>query len=494
MVARAAREQAARERERERIDHVAGLVHVAHRGHRQQRAEDLLAQDRRVGREIGHEPRRAEPALGAAPRPRPPRAPRPSRRSARTRSCASRSITGGTSVANSSAWPTSSTRIAPASRSSERVRRRLVHEHPRGRGALLAGVAERRVHDLRHHLVEVGVGVHDHAVLAAHLGHDPLHVALALGRLRGGAQDLEPDGARAGEGDHVHARVAHQRGPRLAVAGQQRQRVARHAGRVERVDERSGARGRLLGRLQHRGVPGRQRRGGHAARESRAGSSRARSRRPRRAARSASCCARPAPGRARGPRPARAPRARSTRGSRSPRTRRRPPPATASRTRAPAGRPARAAARAGSGRRRGSTCGPLGGGAGAPLAEAALCGLDRGGGVLLRRARCMGHHALRARPGRWSRRPLGAAVAADQTGTCSGSSRVERRAAPPAAIRAPVRAGARGPARSGSSRRCQQLLERGAALLLAEEGLVRGVLQQPPHEVRHAGDQSPTGQ
>ena len=211
--------------------------------------------------------RRAEPALGGQPGLGLREHLRPSRRSARTRSCASRSITGGTSVAKRSAWPTSSTPDRARQPLQERVRRRLVHEHARGRGALLAGVAERRVHDLRHDVVEVGVGVHDHAVLSAHLGHDPLHVALALGRLGGGAQDLEPDGARAGEGDHVHARVAHERGPHLAVAGKERERVARHAGRVERLDERAGARGRLLGRLQHRRVPGRERGGGHAARD-----------------------------------------------------------------------------------------------------------------------------------------------------------------------------------------------------------------------------------
>ena len=36
---------------------------------------------------------------------------------------------------------------------------------------------------------------------------------------------------------------------------------------MERVDERAGARGRLLGRLQHRRVAGRERGGGHAARD-----------------------------------------------------------------------------------------------------------------------------------------------------------------------------------------------------------------------------------
>ncbi len=65
----------------------------------------------------------------------------------------------------------------------QRVGDRLVDEHARGRRALLAGVDERARHDRRHDVVEVGVGVDDHAVLAAHLGHDALEVALA-GRAR----------------------------------------------------------------------------------------------------------------------------------------------------------------------------------------------------------------------------------------------------------------------------------------------------------------------
>ena len=52
----------------------------------------------------------------------------------------------------------------------QRVGDRLVDEHARRGRALLAGVGERRVDDPRDDVVEVGVAVDDHAVLAAHLG------------------------------------------------------------------------------------------------------------------------------------------------------------------------------------------------------------------------------------------------------------------------------------------------------------------------------------
>ena len=55
----------------------------------------------------------------------------------------------------------------------------LVHERAARGAALLAREAERRVGERGDGVVEVGVGVDDHAVLAAHLGDDALEVALA---------------------------------------------------------------------------------------------------------------------------------------------------------------------------------------------------------------------------------------------------------------------------------------------------------------------------
>jgi hypothetical protein len=80
-------------------------------------------------------------------------------------------MTGGTSTPKVSAWPTTSTSTEPAKRSEQRVGDRLVDEDARGRRALLAGVDEGARDDRGHGVVEVGVGVDDHAVLAAHLGH-----------------------------------------------------------------------------------------------------------------------------------------------------------------------------------------------------------------------------------------------------------------------------------------------------------------------------------
>ena len=60
----------------------------------------------------------------------------------------------------------------------ERVVDVVDDDDPRRGGALLARVAERALHDRGHRVVEVGVGVDDDRVLAAHLGDDPLHVAL----------------------------------------------------------------------------------------------------------------------------------------------------------------------------------------------------------------------------------------------------------------------------------------------------------------------------
>ena len=103
----------------------------------------------------------------------------------------------------------------------QRVGDPLVHERARRGRALLAGEAERGVGERGDDVVEVGVGVDDHAVLAAHLGHDALEVPLAGRELGGGLEDLEPDRAGAGERDRVHAGVRDERRADVALAGQE---------------------------------------------------------------------------------------------------------------------------------------------------------------------------------------------------------------------------------------------------------------------------------
>jgi hypothetical protein len=73
------------------------------------------------------------------------------------------------------------------------VRDRLVHEH-----AARPSTSGRRrrtpTRRARARLVQVGVRVHDHAVLAAHLGHDTLHVALARSGARACSTISSPTG------------------------------------------------------------------------------------------------------------------------------------------------------------------------------------------------------------------------------------------------------------------------------------------------------------
>ena len=67
--------------------------------------------------------------------------------------------------------------------------------------------------------------------------------------------------ARAGEGDHGHVRVAHERSARrLAVAVHDVDDAVRHAGLVEELDEALREERRVLGRLQHDGVAAHERR------------------------------------------------------------------------------------------------------------------------------------------------------------------------------------------------------------------------------------------
>ena len=149
----------------------------------------------------------------------------------------------------------------------ELVGDRLVHEHPRGRRALLTGVHERRGDDPGDRLVQIRVRVDDHAVLAAELRHHALQMPLSGRDLRRRAGDLHPDRHRPGERDRVHPGVGHERRAGVALSGQQRDRRRRHSAGAERLHEHQRASRRLLGRLEHDRVAGGERRGGHPARD-----------------------------------------------------------------------------------------------------------------------------------------------------------------------------------------------------------------------------------
>src|SRR3954470_8950636 len=266
---RVAREQAGGERERGAVERVAGGLDVPDPLDGQQRAEDLLVDDRRVGGQVGGQRGDGEPAaVGHLARLR--------------RDAAVLLRLGGVAGHALLRLLLDHRRhvgvelrgladLEPLDRAGEavdqRVVDRLVREHPRRGRALLAREHERAGDDRGHDLVEVGIGVDDHRVLAAHLRDHALEVTLALEHLGGRPDDLQPDLVGAGEGDRVHAGVLHQRGADVALARQQRERVRRHARLAQRLDQhRRAARG-LLGRLEDHRVAGGQPRGGHAERD-----------------------------------------------------------------------------------------------------------------------------------------------------------------------------------------------------------------------------------
>ena len=140
-----------------------------------------------------------------------------------------------------------------------------MNEHPGGRGAFLTRVDERRGDDPRHRLVEIRVGVDDHAVLASELGHHLLEVTLAGDHLGGGTNDLQAHRLRSRERDRLHVAMANERGADIALAGQQRDCLGRDSARAQRLHDAQSAPGRLLGGLEHDRVAGGERPRGHPA-------------------------------------------------------------------------------------------------------------------------------------------------------------------------------------------------------------------------------------
>ncbi len=90
---------------------------------------------------------------------------------------------------------------------------------------------------------------------------------LARPDLARGTQQFEPNGARAREGDRVHAGVAGERSANLAQPGEKCQRAGGHACVAKRAHEGQGAGRALLRRLEDHGVAGGQRGGDHPTRD-----------------------------------------------------------------------------------------------------------------------------------------------------------------------------------------------------------------------------------
>ena len=360
-------------------------------------------------------------------------------------------MTGGTSLAKSSAGPTCSPATAPARRSTSTSCTRLVDEHARRRRALLPGVAERRLDDRRDGLVEVGVGVDDDAVLAAHLGDDALELARAAARRRRRVRrSSRPTGP-----EPVNAIVATS-GWRASAApaspspGSSAIAPGRHAARAQRLDDAQPAARRLLGGLQDDGVAGRERRGGHAHRDREREVPRRddRADAARRVAQLVALAGHLQQRRA--ARRARSRRARRTRGSRSPRRRRRRPPARASRTRARRARRARARRSRIQAAARSSAAARSAAGVAAQAPNASRAAATAARGLVGRRARGERDDALGVAGVRRDELLAVAAVVADPDRHAQRQPELAERGA--RASRARSRGAARGPARWRTAR------------------------------------------
>ena len=99
---------------------------------------------------------------------------------------------GGAHVAG---WPTGNAAVAPTRRFTNSACAGVNHDQPRDGRAFLTGESEGRGGDGRDHLVEVGIGIDDDGVLAAHLRHHPPHATLPRLVDTGGGDYPEADGA-----------------------------------------------------------------------------------------------------------------------------------------------------------------------------------------------------------------------------------------------------------------------------------------------------------
>ena len=141
---------------------------------------------------------------------------------------------------------------------------RLEHDDARGGRALLPGVVERRHDDLGDGDIQIGVGVDDDRVLASHLGDDLLDPVCG-GMLRRLADDMQPHVHGARERDEVDGRVAHQEVADLgAWTGQEVDGAGRRAGGFEQARQLRGDQWRGAGRLDDHRVAGHERCAGHA--------------------------------------------------------------------------------------------------------------------------------------------------------------------------------------------------------------------------------------
>ena len=138
----------------------------------------------------------------------------------------------------------------------------FLHAEQTQRRAALAGAVEGRAEDVGHGLFGQRRAVDEQRVLPAGLG-DQRHRPPGIGKACGERPLQQPRHfVGAGEQHALHAGVCHQRSAhRLAAAGQQLQRGARHAGGMQSLHGGHRHQWRLLSGFGQHHVAGRQRRG-----------------------------------------------------------------------------------------------------------------------------------------------------------------------------------------------------------------------------------------
>src|SRR5579871_4367970 len=141
----------------------------------------------------------------------------------------------------------------------------FVHDGARAGRTLLALVAERGDEHTIYGFLEVGIGIDDDGVFAAHLGDHAFNPDLAFLRLGGEFVDAQADIATAGEADEagfgmLHEHVAY----RGTAAGEERETVFGETGFEEDFGELRRDSGGFARRLHNGRVAGDQRSHGHA--------------------------------------------------------------------------------------------------------------------------------------------------------------------------------------------------------------------------------------
>ena len=100
---------------------------------------------------------------------------------------------------------------------------------PRGRRAFLPLIAESGIDNMGHRLVQIGVVIDDHRVLAAHLTDHSFDMRLSGTMRVRFAQNFQTHFARAGKCNQMNLRRAHQMGADFAAALEQPTSIVRQS-------------------------------------------------------------------------------------------------------------------------------------------------------------------------------------------------------------------------------------------------------------------------